>query len=102
MVVCGNYQRLDFHLSVQDLKLSNLLFRTADENSDIMIADFGLSRVVEDNTLIDIAGRSRPSPIQQTPLFLLPVNLTLFRHLLFRNLRYTWCECHLRLFPVLL
>ncbi|KAJ7121092.1 Pkinase-domain-containing protein [Mycena epipterygia] len=35
----------------RDLKPENLLFRTQDENSEIMIADFGLSRIMEDEQL---------------------------------------------------
>lgn len=34
-----------------DLKPENLLFRTADEDADIMIADFGLSRLMEGDKL---------------------------------------------------
>ncbi|EIM89975.1 kinase-like protein, partial [Stereum hirsutum FP-91666 SS1] len=37
-----------------DLKPSNLLFLTQDDDSEIMIADFGLSRIVDDNTLVAI------------------------------------------------
>lgn len=33
----------------RDLKPENLLFRTKAEDADIMIADFGLSRVMDDN-----------------------------------------------------
>lgn len=33
----------------RDLKPENLLFRTKDEEADIMIADFGLSRVMDDD-----------------------------------------------------
>ncbi|KAK9236208.1 Ca/Cm-dependent protein kinase B [Lipomyces kononenkoae] len=32
----------------RDLKPENLLFRTADDNSDLLIADFGLSRIIEE------------------------------------------------------
>lgn len=32
-----------------DLKPENLLFRTTAEDADIMIADFGLSRVMEED-----------------------------------------------------
>jgi len=32
----------------RDLKPENLLFRTPDENSDLLIADFGLSRIVDE------------------------------------------------------
>ncbi|KAI9471839.1 MAG: kinase-like domain-containing protein [Benjaminiella poitrasii] len=31
----------------RDLKPENLIFRTADENSDLLIADFGLSRIID-------------------------------------------------------
>lgn len=34
----------------RDLKPENLLFRTKEEGSDLMIADFGLSRVIDDTT----------------------------------------------------
>lgn len=43
----------------RDLKPENLLFRTKAENADIMIADFGLSRVVEEekfHLLTEICG----------------------------------------------
>ncbi|PPQ83403.1 hypothetical protein CVT25_003850 [Psilocybe cyanescens] len=43
----------------RDLKPENLLFRTTDEDADIMIADFGLSRVMEEeklNKLTEICG----------------------------------------------
>jgi hypothetical protein len=42
-----------------DLKPENLLFRTGEEDADIMIADFGLSRVLEGdkfNLLTEICG----------------------------------------------
>lgn len=32
-----------------DLKPENLLFRSPDEDADLLIADFGLSRVVDDS-----------------------------------------------------
>ena len=35
----------------RDLKPENLLFRTKAEDADIMIADFGLSRVMDDDKL---------------------------------------------------
>lgn len=35
----------------RDLKPENLLFRTKDEDADIMIADFGLSRVMDESKL---------------------------------------------------
>lgn len=34
----------------RDLKPENLLFRSKDENSDLLIADFGLSKVIDENT----------------------------------------------------
>lgn len=43
----------------RDLKPENLLFRTPDEDADIMIADFGLSRIMEEeklNMLTEICG----------------------------------------------
>ena len=42
-----------------DLKPENLLFRTKEEDADIMIADFGLSRVLDDekfHLLTEICG----------------------------------------------
>jgi serine/threonine protein kinase len=36
------------NLYFQDLKPENLLFRGPQEDADIMIADFGLSRIMED------------------------------------------------------
>ncbi|KAG6901497.1 hypothetical protein C0995_011175 [Termitomyces sp. Mi166 len=43
----------------RDLKPENLLFRTPEEDADIMIADFGLSRVMEEeklNMLTEVCG----------------------------------------------
>jgi hypothetical protein len=43
----------------QDLKPENLLFRTPAEDADIMVADFGLSRVMDNDklkTLTEICG----------------------------------------------
>jgi len=43
----------------RDLKPENLLFRTSEEDADVMIADFGLSRVMEEekfNLLTEICG----------------------------------------------
>jgi len=37
-----------------DLKPENLLFRTPAEDADIMIADFGLSRVMDDHKLTQL------------------------------------------------
>lgn len=42
-----------------DLKPENLLFRTPEEDADIMLADFGLSRIMEEeklNMLTEICG----------------------------------------------
>ena len=42
-----------------DLKPENLLFRTTEEDADIMLADFGLSRIMEEeklNMLTEICG----------------------------------------------
>lgn len=36
---------------ITDLKPENLLFRTKKEDADIMIADFGLSRMMEEEKL---------------------------------------------------
>lgn len=44
---------------ISDLKPENLLFRTPAEDADIMIADFGLSRVMEEDrfhALTEICG----------------------------------------------
>jgi calcium/calmodulin-dependent protein kinase I len=38
-------------IALSDLKPENLLFRDKTEESDLLIADFGLSRVVDDDTL---------------------------------------------------
>lgn len=46
-------------VGVSDLKPENLLFRTQAEEADIMIADFGLSRIMEEeklNKLTEICG----------------------------------------------
>ena len=46
-------------ISGTDLKPENLLFRTKEEEADIMIADFGLSRVMDDekfHLLTEICG----------------------------------------------
>ncbi|KAI9029630.1 kinase-like domain-containing protein [Phycomyces nitens] len=37
----------DHDIVHRDLKPENLLFRTADENADLLIADFGLSRIID-------------------------------------------------------
>ena len=47
------------HVLHLDLKPENLLFRTPAEEADIMIADFGLSRIMEEeklNQLTEICG----------------------------------------------
>jgi hypothetical protein len=44
---------------LSDLKPENLLFRTPQEDADIMLADFGLSRIMEEeklNMLTEICG----------------------------------------------
>jgi len=49
----------DSHIVHRDLKPENLLFRTPAEDADIMIADFGLSRVMEEerfHLLTEICG----------------------------------------------
>jgi calcium/calmodulin-dependent protein kinase I len=38
----------------RDLKPENLLFRTKEEEADIMIADFGLSRVMDEDKLTQL------------------------------------------------
>ena len=46
-------------IDLSDLKPENLLFRTPQEEADIMIADFGLSRIMEEeklNMLTEICG----------------------------------------------
>jgi len=40
----------------RDLKPENLLFRTEDDDADIMIADFGLSRIMEEDKLTLLTG----------------------------------------------
>ena len=50
---------LTFFFLLSDLKPENLLFKTPLEDADIMIADFGLSRVMEEerlNMLTEICG----------------------------------------------
>ena len=39
------------NILVTDLKPENLLFRTKAEDADIMIADFGLSRIMDEDKL---------------------------------------------------
>ncbi|KAJ7216383.1 kinase-like domain-containing protein [Mycena pura] len=49
----------DANVVHRDLKPENLLFRTQDEDADIMIADFGLSRIIEEeklNVLTEVCG----------------------------------------------
>ena len=49
----------DSHIVHRDLKPENLLFRTPAEDADIMVADFGLSRVMEEerfHLLTEICG----------------------------------------------
>lgn len=46
-------------MDLSDLKPENLLFRTPQEDADIMLADFGLSRIMEEeklNMLTEICG----------------------------------------------
>ncbi|KAL7003901.1 Calcium/calmodulin-dependent protein kinase type I [Cystobasidiomycetes sp. EMM_F5] len=51
-IICGAVAYLHEQGIVhRDLKPENLLFRTQDENADLMIADFGLSRVVNDDAM---------------------------------------------------
>ena len=67
---CGDL-RLIFFLIFEDLKPENLLFRTQEEDADIMIADFGLSRVMEEeklNLLTEICGT--PGVSHCPPFFL--------------------------------
>lgn len=51
--VCFLFTRLEFRYDIEipwdiDLKPENLLFRTAEDNSDLLIADFGLSRIMDE------------------------------------------------------
>ena len=49
----------DSNIVHRDLKPENLLFRTPEDDADIMIADFGLSRIMEEeklNQLTEICG----------------------------------------------
>lgn len=39
----------------RDLKPENLLFRTEDPDSDIMVADFGLSKLINDDMALETA-----------------------------------------------
>lgn len=63
------------HMPYVDLKPENLLFRTKDEDADIMIADFGLSRVMDDekfHLLTEICGTPGVRP---------PISAHAFSHL---------------------
>jgi hypothetical protein len=47
------------YINLSDLKPENLLFRTTQEDADIMVADFGLSRIMEEeklNLLTEVCG----------------------------------------------
>jgi calcium/calmodulin-dependent protein kinase I len=60
-----------------DLKPENLLFRTPAEDADIMVADFGLSRIMDDQKLTmltEVCG----TPGVRPPFFLLFMQLILF------------------------
>lgn len=51
--VCFLFTRLESRCDIEipwgvDLKPENLLFRTAEDNSDLLIADFGLSRIMDE------------------------------------------------------
>lgn len=50
----------------RDLKPENLLFRTEDDDSDIMITDFGLSRIMDEEKL------DRLTEICGTPGYMAP------------------------------
>ena len=55
----------------RDLKPENLIFRTKKEDADVMIADFGLSRVMEEEKfqmLTEICGTPGVSPPYLLPL----------------------------------
>lgn len=58
-----------------DLKPENLLFRDINEDADIMVADFGLSRIMEDEKLTKLTeicgtpGVSFPPPCPIDTLF---------------------------------
>lgn len=39
----------------RDLKPENILFKTKDENSDVMVADFGLSKFINDKVMLQTA-----------------------------------------------
>jgi serine/threonine protein kinase len=64
----------------RDLKPENLLFRSTEENADIMIADFGLSRVIEEEKL------SLLTEVCGTPGYMAPE--------IFRNSVYTFSQSH--------
>lgn len=52
-------RRLRWHRA--DLKPENLLFRSKDEDSEVLIADFGLSKVIDDQVRVDdVIARERP------------------------------------------
>ena len=58
--ICGAVKYIhDCGIVHRDLKPENLLFNTANEDAEVMIADFGLSRVIEEDKLhaiIEICG----------------------------------------------
>ena len=39
-----------FNICHRDLKPENLLFRSKDEDADVMVADFGLSKMIDEQT----------------------------------------------------
>ncbi|KAK9453049.1 calmodulin-binding protein kinase [Dipodascopsis uninucleata] len=56
----------------RDLKPENLLFRTADDNDDLLIADFGLARIIDEeklsilNTSCGTPGYMAPEMVKKT------------------------------------
>lgn len=56
-------------LDFLDLKPENLLFRTPAEDADIMIADFGLSRVMDDQKLTQLTEICGTPGVRSVPLF---------------------------------
>jgi calcium/calmodulin-dependent protein kinase I len=48
--VCGAIKYLhDKHIIHRDIKPENLIFKSPDENSELLVADFGLSKISEDH-----------------------------------------------------
>ena len=49
-IVCGAIKYLhEKHIVHRDIKPENLIFKSPDENSELMVADFGLSKIADDD-----------------------------------------------------